>query len=191
MKIEIRSFSGIAPRYSPELINEQNGQIAQNISIKSGKIHPEKKFLVKLPDRDYVPGQINDDQYHRIYFLDDNGTLCVAGTFPDKNGNVSAELISRTVDISAPGKPVLSYTSSPLLDAIGGMNGGKMYANFGSTSDKATPGFATHIYSVYEMIPIDDKWKEDVDGNLERTYAYNPYYTDIIRRFGQEIKEGA
>lgn len=181
MKIEIRSFSGIAPRYSPELINEQNGQIAENLSIKSGKLHPEKKFMVKMPDRDYVPGQINDDQYHRIYFLDDNGDLCVAGTFPDANGNISENITFRKVDISAPGKPVLESKSSPFLDAIGGITGGDMYANFGTTSDKAVPGVATHIYSEYKMTPLDEEWQEDINGNLERTYVYNPWNTVIFQ----------
>lgn len=185
MKIEIRSFSGIAPRYSPELINEQNGQIAENLSIKSGKLHPEKKFMVKFPDRDYVPGQINDDQYHRIYFLDNNGDLCVAGTFPDKNGEISKTISFRKVDISAPGKPILEATSSPFLDSIGGMTGGDMYANFGSTSDKAVPGVATHIYSVYKMIPLEEEWHEDINGNLERTYVYNPWSTSIVKSFGK------
>ena len=185
MKIEIRSFSGIAPRYSPELINEQNGQIAENLSIKSGKLHPEKKFMVKFPDRDYVPGQINDDQYHRIYFLDDNGDLCVAGTFPDKNGVISKTITYRKVDISAPGKPSLVAKSSPFLDSIGGITGGDMYANFGTTSDKAVPGVATHIYSEYKMTPIDEQWIEDTDGNLERTYVYNPWTTTIF----QEMKK--
>lgn len=179
MKIEIRSFSGIAPRYSPELINEQNGQIAENLSIKSGKIHPEKKFIVKVPDRDYVPGQINDDQYHRIYFLDDNGDLCVAGTFPDVNGNISGTISFRKVDISAPGKPVLKDISSPFLDSIGGLTGGEMYANFGTESKKAAPGFATHIYSEYKMTPVENKWQEDGNGNLERTFVYNPWVTMI------------
>lgn len=179
MKVEIRSFSGIAPRYSPELLNEQNGQQAVNISIKSGKIHPEKPFAVKVPDRDYVPGHINDDQYRRLYFLDDNGDLCVCGNFPDENGDVSQVLSSRKVNISAPGKPEVISVSSPFLDSIGKNLDGKMIINHGTTSWKAASGVATHIYGEYELAPIDQDWKEDENGTMERTFAYSPLNTKI------------
>lgn len=179
MKVEIRSFSGIAPRFSPELLNESNGQTAENMSIKSGKIHPEKQFYIKTPDRDYVAGQVNDDPYHRIYFLDENGDLFVAGKFPDADGNVSENLVARKVDISAPKKPVLDYTSSPFLDSLGGITGGDMIANYGANSKKSVPGYATHIYSEYKLTPIDKQWNEDTDGNLFRKYIYNPWKTRI------------
>jgi hypothetical protein len=179
MKIEINAFSGIAPRYSPELLNEQNGQIAENLSIKSGKIHPEKVFNIKSPDRDYVPGQVNDDQYHRLYFLDSEGNLSVCGTFPDGNGNISEDLSVRHVDISAPGKPEIISISSPFLDAIGDLSNGVMVANYGSTSWKSASMIATHIYSVYAMTPIDKSWIAKDDGSLERSYQYNPWLTTI------------
>jgi hypothetical protein len=177
MKLEIRSFSGIAPRYSPELLNEQNGQQAVNISIKSGKIHPEKPFAVKVPDRDYVPGHINDDQYRRLYFLDDNGDLCVCGTFPEDNGDVSEVLSSRKVNISAPGKPEFISVTSPFLDSIGGIDGGKMILNYGSESDYAENGVATHIYGIKELPPIDSEWIATENNGFERTYQYNPWDT--------------
>lgn len=179
MKIELRSFSGIAPRYSPELLNEQNGTQAVNLSIKSGKIHPEKPFTINAPDRDYVTGQVNDDQYKRLYFLDTAGNLCVCGTFPDANGNISSELTSRRVNISAPGKPECVSVTSPFLDSIGGSLDGKMIANYGSTSWKAQDGIATHIYGIRELNPIDDKWIKTENNTVERTYQYNPYKTTI------------
>jgi hypothetical protein len=179
MKIELRSFSGIAPRYSPELLNESNGIQAQNISIKSGKIHPEKPFVIKRPDRDYVPGHINDDQYHRLYFLDKNGTLSVCGRFPDSSGNISDSLSSRKVDISAPGKPEVISVSSPFLDSIGKNLDGKMIINYGSTSWKSAPGVATHIYGEYELTPLDLKWNEADDGTMTRIYKYSSFSTDI------------
>ena len=40
MKISIEKFSGLAPRYSPELLNNEFAVVAENLSIKSGKIHP-------------------------------------------------------------------------------------------------------------------------------------------------------
>jgi hypothetical protein len=179
MKIQLTTFSGIAPRFSPELLNEQNGQKAVNLSIKSGKIHPEKIFSIKFPDRDYVTGQVNDDQYHRLYFLDAEGTLSVCGTFPDGNGNPSDELSARTVDIPIPGVPEVISVSSPFLDAIGGKLGGKMIANFGSTSWKAAPGVATHIYGIYELVAIDPEWHNEDNNTLTRTYQYNPWTTTI------------
>lgn len=180
MKITLNGFSGIAPRYSPELLNDTNGIQAQNISIKSGKIHPEKPFVIKRPDRDYVPGHINDDQYHRLYFLDDNGTLSVCGRFPNSSGNISDSLSSRKVDISAPGKPRVISVSSPFLDSIGEKTGGKMIINYGSTSWKAAPGVATHIYGEYELTPLDLKWSENEEGALTRTYKYSSYDTRIF-----------
>ena len=181
MKIEIRNFSGIAPRVSPELLPENAGQIAENMSVKSGKIHPEKFFSVQSPDRDYVPGQINDDQYRRLYFLDENGTICVCGTFPGGNGS----LTSRKVGISAPGEPVLSVISSPFTDAFNDAANAVMMANSGtayleSNDWKAVPGVATHLYSRYQLTPVDSVWKLKEDGiSYERTYAYNPWKTEF------------
>lgn len=180
MKIELKTFSGIAPRYSAELLNEANGIQAQNLSIKSGKIHPEKPFTIKAPDTDYVTGQVNDDQYRRLYFLDSAGNLCVCGTLPGEDG-----LTTRRVGISAPGKPVCISTTSPFLDSIGGISGGKMIANYGSTSWKAADGVATHIYGIRELAPIDDKWISTETGGLERTYEYTPYETSIYYPTGK------
>lgn len=180
MKIQLTTFSGIAPRYSPELLNEQNGQKAVNLSIKSGKIHPEKRFTIKAPDRDYVAGQINDDQYNRLYFLDGDGTLCMCGTFPKVDGTESTVLTSRTVDLPIPGTPQFISVSSPFLDAFNDSDSdAKMVANYGSTSWKATPGVATHIYGIYELVAIDPEWQNEDNNTLTRTYQYNPWTTTI------------
>lgn len=186
MKIEIRTFSGIAPRFSPELLNEQNGQKAVNISIKSGKIHPEKKFIIKYPDRDYVPGQINDDQYNRLYFLDEK-TLCVCGNFYKENQE-EPTLNKRIVNITAPGKPSVISVTSPFLEKINIEdlnNNGEMIANYGTTSWKSKPGVATHIYSEYSLKPIT-KWNEKDNNTLERIYQYNPWNTEIDWEPGTE-----
>jgi hypothetical protein len=180
MKIELRTFSGIAPRYSAELLNEQNGTQAVNLSIKSGKIHPEKSFAIKSPDLDYVTGQVNDDQYHRLYFLDTEGNLCVCGTFPDDQGNPTEELSSRKVDISAPGKPELITISSPFLDSIGGIDGGEVIINYGSESWKAETGIATHIHGIVKLKPIDEKWISTQNNSLERNYQFNPWETTFF-----------
>ena len=196
MKIQLTTFSGIAPRFSPELLNEQNGQKAVNLSIKSGKIHPEKKFTIKFPDRDYVAGQINDDQYNRLYFLSIDGdsisntdgedteitpgTLCMCGTFPDENGAPSDDLSLRIVDIPIPGTPQFISVSSPFLDAFNDSDSeAKMVANYGSTSWKANPGVATHIYGIYELVAIDPEWQNEDNNTLTRTYQYNPWTTTI------------
>jgi hypothetical protein len=197
MKLEIRTFSGIAPRFSPELLNEQNGQKAVNLSIKSGKIHPEKKFTIKFPDRDYVAGLINDDPYNRLYFLainsdtdsntdgDDTvippGTLCMCGTFPNEDGVQSDDVLcKRTVDIPIPGTPQFISVSSPFLDAFNDSDSdAKMFANYGSTSWKATRGVATHIYGIYELVAIDQEWQHEDNNTLTRTYQYNPWTTTI------------
>lgn len=177
MKIELRTFSGIAPRYSAELLNEQNGRQAVNLSIKSGKIHPEKKFTIKAPDRDYVTGQVNDDQYKRLYFLDASGNLCVCGLFP----NDTTKLTSRKVNISAPSQPKAISITSPFLDSIGGVDGGKMMLNYGSESEYAEDGIATHIYGIRELSPIDSKWISTETNGFERTYQYNPWDTTFYR----------
>ena len=78
-EISIEKFSGLAPRYSPELLNNEFAVVAENLSIKSGKIHPERKFHFSKPDRDYVPGQINDDQYNRIFFITPDNQLIELG----------------------------------------------------------------------------------------------------------------
>jgi uncharacterized protein CbrC (UPF0167 family) len=170
MKIELRTFSGIAPRYSAELLNEQNGRQAVNLSIKSGKIHPEKKFTIKAPDRDYVTGQVNDDQYKRLYFLDASGNLCVCGLFP----NDTTKLTSRKVNISAPSQPKAISITSPFLDSIGG----KMMLNYGTKSEMAEK--AQHIYGIREIFPVEKEWIVKDNGNLERSYYYNPWTTEIF-----------
>ena len=189
MKIEIRAFSGIAPRYSPELLNEQNGQKAINISIKSGKVHPEKKFIIKYPDCDYVAGQINDDQYHRLYFLEEK-VLYVCGNFNKSDEGEEPELNKRIVNITAPKKTEIISVSSPFLDSINvnDLNdGGKMIANYGTESWKSKPGIATHIYSEYTLTPIT-KWTEKDNNTFERVYQYNPWSTFIQWEKGFEDK---
>lgn len=205
MKIEIRSFGGTVPRVSPELLGDSNAQSAKNISIKSGKIHPEKKFTILYPDKDYVPGQINDDQYHRLYFVDGNGTLKVVGLFgenkPDRptggyrpitpnvqqgtegggSSSATSETLSvRVVDLPVvKTAPVLVSVSSPFLDAIdfNDMQRAAMVANYGSTSWKAEEGVATHIYGERTLEPINS-WT--VRNNIfERDYEYNPWSTRI------------
>lgn len=185
MKIDIRNFSGIIPRVSPELLPDNVGQTAENMSIKSGKIHPEKLFNFNAPDRDYVPGQINDDQYRRLYFLDEYGTLKVCGMFPDgtSGSEPGNELISRTVNISAPGEPVLTAVSSPFTDMFDDANGAVMMANSGpdfleSKEWLTEDGIATHIHGRYALVPIS-QWEQQDNGSYVRTYAYNPWKTSV------------
>jgi hypothetical protein len=180
MKIEIRNFSGIVPRLAPELLPDNVGQTAQNMSVKSGKIHPEKPFVIEAPDRDYVPGQINEDTYRRLYFLDTDGAICVCGTFPGGNGS----LTSRKVGISAPGEPRLTAISSPFTDAFSKVGNATVTANSGSayspdTQWKSEIGKATHIYSQYTLTPLGE-WAQMEDGSYERVYQYNPWDTTIF-----------
>lgn len=180
MKIEIRDFSGIAPRYSPELLADNTGQAANNLSIKSGKIHPEKPFTILAPDRDYVPGQVNDDQYNRLYFLA-GGTLCMYGNFPVSGGTAATSAyVVRVVDMTTPGTVTLTAKSSPLLDAVGHLNDGQMVFNYNSNSWKKVENIACHIYSARVIDAIDGDWTELADGTLTRSFYYNPNLTVIL-----------
>jgi hypothetical protein len=183
MKIEIRAFSGIAPRFSPELLNDQNGQTAVNLSIKSGKIHPENEFSFSAPDRDYVTGQINDDQYNRLYFLDKEGTLCMYYSMPEdpeKPGS-GVKWHTRKVNLPIPQTPTLDSKSSPFIDSINteSLQKSAMIANYKTTSWKAEEGIATHIYAERDLKPISE-WKENGENTLERDYEYNPWTTRIF-----------
>lgn len=199
MKIEIRDFSGIAPRYSPELLADNAGQTACNLSIKSGKIHPEKPFTILAPDRDYAPGQVNDDQYDRLYFLDGGtvtggtiygGTMFVGGTFRGGGtfhggtlcmyGRFSGNSYSiRKVDMVAPNTVTLTVKSSPLLDALGRSNNGKMAFNYNSNSWKSTYNIAD-LYAQRFLTSVDADWSELADGTLTRSYSYNNTYAVIV-----------
>ena len=172
MKIEIRDFSGIAPRYSPELLGDGFGQKAKNLSIKSGKIHPEKPFAILAPDRDYVPGQVNDDQYNRLYFLA-GGTLCMYGKFSGNSYSV------RAVDMSPPGTVTLTVKTSPLLESLGHTTNGQMALNYNSNSWKTTYNIAD-VYAMQFLTGGGNSWNELADGTLTRTYNYNNSYAVIV-----------
>lgn len=182
MKIEIKNFSGIIPRVSPELLPDNSAQTAENMSIKSGKIHPEKFFTITHPDRDYVAGQVNDDQYHRLYFLDEEGTLYSAGTFPDANGDISEEITSRKVGVSAPQKPVVCSISSPFLDMIGGLQGDNsaiMIANYRDVYKDEMAKYCDIIYAKRDLQPTEN-WTVRTDGSVVRTYKFSPYYLQVF-----------
>lgn len=182
MKIEIKNFSGIIPRVSPELLPDNAAQTAENMSVKSGKIHPEKFFTVHIPDRDYVAGQINDDQYHRLYFLNDAGTLYAAGTFPDENGNISEEITSRKVGVSAPLKPEVISISSPFLDSLGaaGFNNAVMVANCRDAYADKLAKLGYIVYAKRELEPVDAAWTIRTDGSVTRTYKFSPYRLSVF-----------
>lgn len=181
MKITIRNFTGIIPRFSPELLPDNAGQTANNMSLKSGKIYPEKPFNISTPDRDYVPGQINDDPYRRLYYLDDNGTLCVAGTFPDASGTTSTEISCRKVGMSAPDKPQIISVSSPFLDSIGAsMDGAVMVANYRDAYAGGKAELGHIIYAKRELEPVaGSSWSVRSDGSVSRIYKFCPYHLSI------------
>lgn len=170
MKISIEKFSGLAPRYSPELLNNEFAVVAENLSIKSGKIHPERKFHFSKPDRDYVPGQINDDQYNRIYSIDAERNLVVHGFFPDGSGEISDKISERSADMPHPEAPVLTQRESKVFSDILGDGEGTMYFQYGSKLAAGDDEGRRLLYAERILPPLTG-WKDTGNG-WSRDYSF-------------------
>jgi hypothetical protein len=86
MKIGIKSFKGIAPRYAEKMLPDDMATIADGCELLGGKLQP--KALTATVDTSEeagkiceVQGPIVNDEYKRIYYTDGVGPLMVKGTF--------------------------------------------------------------------------------------------------------------
>lgn len=121
----MNTFSGIIPKIHEELLPEQCGVVAENLMIESGKIVPEKTVTMSIPDRDYAPSPVHQDQYSRLYIAD--GTNPMKVSIEKTVGGVTGRT-ERDVKFPEPNAVAL-VSSTSTIDAL--LTGVKCWWNTG------------------------------------------------------------
>lgn len=189
--IVLKNPEGIIPRTSPKLLPDRAAQIAENLSLLSGRFEPihapgnvtslpdaNRKTIFKyrgtttewlswVTDVDIVDGPINDDQYKRIYYTGDgSGKLKVRGTFGEREvGMVSPAKITTSI---SPYKDVITPSE---LYVYSGLANGDRVCPLVSSTDNGDGTFTLRYYFPGQYTTAGS-WSMCTNPSLSKTLTF-------------------
>jgi hypothetical protein len=170
---------------SNQLLPENAAQVAENCSLKSGRLEPLKtlgasvaassaatksiylwrydggaEWMSWTTDVDVVKGPVADDQYSRIYF-NEAGKLKVRG----RSGGAS---VTRTVGIPTPNKPTATTSVKWTPDGVAGSTNASLKVRVSYSASAA--GVATQNEYV-DVTGLYTGYSYTADGKLKMTFS--------------------